>query len=788
MTGKAQTQTVIRFDDIFYLRHKNGQYLVSVDTGKYNWPKLDNAGQVKLQLKGKGKEKTENLKDGDTVKIRSLETILGDGDILGAFSDSHDCYYWKDGYDNEEKQSWCIHKVSSDSDVIRYGDEVYITNVSYQNQRLVADTQYPGYITTQKNASDSWIIESADNQQPVVESNTSNPASVFGLSIASGDPSDRGVILWTRVNPEAYDLHESLKYEVCETKKFDEGVIKGEVEASKIDEKKDYTVHVDLHGNLKPGKTYFYRFLYKGVSSKIGRCKTLPAQDAAIEKLRLAVLTCNDYSTGYFNAFYHLAEEDVDFVIHLGDFVYEYSQYPPGYGDVFRTDMKFTDTKGIPKLLDAQRTTSTSLEDFRYAYRTYRQDLALQAAMEEHTWIITLDDHEIADNCYWDYEHSTMDINAKDAVHPIYQHLNKDSQEARDAMKQLFNNAIQTWREYIPAKIENVDKAKDSTTPHDYKLYRQFKFGSLVDFFLTDSRTCRDKPDLELNAKILEKAKEEKQNNSATNISEIISTVRQQMNLPEWKASMLGKAQKEWLIGGVTKSNATWKVWGNQTLLATAAMNEWMGEIDDWHGFKAERYEILQAVKDSETAKYGNKASHFVVLTGDMHTSMISYLKTGFEGILNKTNWDYSTLAGVEFMTPSMTSPGVSEGAREEIKKSLSPVPGASEVGEILEKLPNLPFMSGNNDSNAGKSSVLHKALTAELIKRHSPHIEHFDSSINGYAIAEFTRDELRWKVYAIDKTAYDKATDGRNLSKKGANKHLAQSAKYDPNTIKLDD
>ena len=171
MTATATNKTAIKLDGIFYLRHKNGQYLVGADKGRYYFPQLDNTGQVKLQFEGINK--AEKLKNGDRVKICSQETSLGKNDILGAFVDSHNCYYWKDGY-NDKKQSWYIHKVSGDGDVICYGDEVYITNVFYnvfyKNQRLAADTRYHGYITTKKNAPDSWIIESVGDNNSAAAS------------------------------------------------------------------------------------------------------------------------------------------------------------------------------------------------------------------------------------------------------------------------------------------------------------------------------------------------------------------------------------------------------------------------------------------------------------------------------------------------------------------------------------------------------------------------------------------------------------------------------------------
>lgn len=824
MANKNQTQTVVKFGDTFYLKNKSGQYLIAADNGRYFFPQLDNKRHQRLQLKNK----TGELQHNDEIKIRSLETQLGDRDVLGAFPDSHNCYYWNDGYD-KRKQSWKITKASGKPGKIRYGDEVYLTNVYYDNQTLAADTKHPGYLTTVKNDKEVWILESTQ-KQTVTESITSKPNTVFDLSVASGDPTPTGVVLWTKVNPESETYQENipLKYEVARDRKFSDLVTNGTIKASDINQETDYTVKVNLD-KLEPNQRYFYRFIYNGENSPIGRCKTLPATNEQIDKFRLAVITCNDYSTGYFNAFYHLAEEDIDFVVHLGDFVYEYPQYPPNYGDIFRTDLKLIDNP-FPISEDdhenAERT--VLLKDFRHVYRTYRRDPALQKAMENHTWIITLDDHEIADNCYWDYKNNTMDISIDKPLHPIYRKFKKGSDEAKAAMRQLYESATQAWSEYIPTSFQKTGEPP-------YKLYRHFHFGSLIDFFLTDSRSFRDKPDLEVNEQILAEVKRYQESNPNDSISEamtharkIVEEMRSDWNEgdAEWKASMLGLEQKEWLINGVTNSDATWKVWGNQTLLATALANELKGEIDDWHGFKAERYEILQAVKDSETDKQTEKTSRFVVLTGDMHTSLIAYLKTEFSGdmptsledigdilsspidstitgigrIQNKANWDYSKLAGVEFMTPSLTSPGISDGIYGEIAKktgseSLAPVTETVEAAadwalsgasSLLSSV--VPDVVKDAVETLEDNVSLHKTVTGNVIKRLSPHIEHFDSSVNGYAIAEFTKDKMQWYVYAIDKTIYDKTDDGRNLSTNRAEKKLVQSATYNPNGIQLDD
>jgi alkaline phosphatase D len=168
-----------------------------------------------------------------------------------------------------------------------------------------------------------------------------------------------------------------------------------------------------------------------------------------------------------------------------------------------------------------------------------------------------------------------------------------------------------------------------------------------------------------------------------------------------------------------------------------------------------------------------------VVFTGDMHTSMISYLNTDFKGIWNM---DYSKIAGVEFMTPSLTSPGISEGLPQQIS---SYIPGSSMIDDVMQMLPN--FLSSDSSDDAGEGSTLQKGI-AGAMELFNSYIQHYNSSINGYAIAEFTADELKWEVYAINKSHYDIADDGRNISKRGANKYLATTMKYDPSTITLHD
>ena len=179
MADQNTIKTVVKFDDTFYLKHQSGQYLVAVDRGRRNWPQLGNTGKVELQLIGGKGEVTST----GYIKIRTTEQVEANNDVLGAFGDSHDCYYWKDGYD-DAKQGWRITKADGTAGSIGYGESVRISNISYANQRLAADTRYQGYITTVENAGDLWILESAvvvkpPDKPPTPEQLSSQPVLLF---------------------------------------------------------------------------------------------------------------------------------------------------------------------------------------------------------------------------------------------------------------------------------------------------------------------------------------------------------------------------------------------------------------------------------------------------------------------------------------------------------------------------------------------------------------------------------------------------------------------------------
>jgi hypothetical protein len=144
----------VKVGDNVFLRSREGNYVVSAEIAKYNWPRLGKIGQVTLQLLGDGP-----LHHGSVVQIQSLEKNLSGNNVLGAFTDSHDCYYWKRGYD-EKKQGWVIAKLDASDPVLHYGDKIYLVNVYYSNNKRLTQDQGSGdYLTIEEEADWWWMLE-----------------------------------------------------------------------------------------------------------------------------------------------------------------------------------------------------------------------------------------------------------------------------------------------------------------------------------------------------------------------------------------------------------------------------------------------------------------------------------------------------------------------------------------------------------------------------------------------------------------------------------------------------
>jgi alkaline phosphatase D len=513
------------------------------------------------------------------------------------------------------------------------------------------------------------------------------PERVFGLSVASGDPTPTGVVLWTRVNPEVWSAGRELAFEVAEDPAFRRPALWGRVAGKHFGPERDYTVQVDLDGRLAPGRVYYYRFRYDRTRSRTGRCRTLPREDDRVYRLTLGVVTCQDYTNGYYGAFHHLAREEVDYVVHLGDFIYETTG---------RTRFQTTPYPDRRIVLPSGSNVCLGLDDYRAVYRAYRSDTFFQRALERHTWIVLWDDHETANDSYWDYARDTL--GAPD--HPYQTGSGYKNDPA--LLNRLKRDAQRAWAEYVPARVR-VNPA--ASRPHDYlRIYRRFRFGTLAELFLTDQRTYRSPhPAGEKGVGERYLARSPRSHDPAR--------------------TMLGADQRDWLLQGMKTSPALWKVWGNEVLQAPlqfrlggllpgAGAEPLSVNLDAWDGYAYERGRIAAELKQA-------RVRNLVVLTGDLHSYLAAYLKLDWNDASNRGQ---DNLVGVEYMTPAVTSANLAES------------PPA-----------NLPVPSDPNAVSA-------------LVRGFNPHIAFFNSRDWGYSTVEFNRFHCLYTAYAVDKSRNENA------------------------------
>jgi alkaline phosphatase D len=447
----------------------------------------------------------------------------------------------------------------------------------------------------------------------------------FPQSVASGGPTPSGAIAWTRVSPAAYEAGDAVGLQVTpapdrETPNADADFSTADtlhfrVPAADLTSEQDYTVSADLDGQLAADRFYFYRFVHDGDASPVGRLRTLPEPDADPDRLTLACASCNNYLHGYWGAFGHIAREDADYLLHLGDFIYEYA----GDGQQPGRDVQLPSGKGA----------AHSLADFRHLHRTYRAEEFMQAALARHTLVMTWDDHEIVNNRWWNYEEGYPNT----ASHPYGDDPEK--------MRQLYVAGIKALVEYLPFR---VDYDADADALHDrFTLYRGLRFGELTDVVMTDERFYRSPPPDD----------EFGQRDTATPPS-------READDPD--RTMLGTNQREWFLDRVTNSPATWTVWGNSVLnAALKATNAGEGgsfylNYDAWDGYEHERQLVMGELK--REARSRGRPLNLVTLTGDMHAYVAAYMKTEYKQLEQQRPFPdaEASRVGVEFMSTGVSS------------------------------------------------------------------------------------------------------------------------------------
>ena len=267
----------------------------------------------------------------------------------------------------------------------------------------------------------------------------------FTHGVASGDPLSDRVILWTRLIPGSGE-HRAVdcRWEVASDPQFMQLVNSGVVSTSA---KRDYTLKVDAQG-LEPGSAYFYRFLSEGIISPVGQTRTLP--EGAVESFRIGVASCSNYPQGYFNVYRHMADSDLDLVLHLGDYIYEYAEGV--YANAVATEELGRQVEPATEIL--------TVEDYRMRYGLYRTDPDLQAVHARHPFICVWDDHELANDSW------------KDGA--------ENHNQGEGDFQARMTAARQAYHEWLPIRT--------AISGDQGPIFRSFKVGGLADLIMLDTR------------------------------------------------------------------------------------------------------------------------------------------------------------------------------------------------------------------------------------------------------------------------------------------------------------
>ncbi|EGR3132357.1 alkaline phosphatase D family protein [Vibrio parahaemolyticus] len=446
----------------------------------------------------------------------------------------------------------------------------------------------------------------------------------FEHGVASGDPTQTQVIIWTRVTTAA--SYVDVSWQVASDIEFLNVVQSG---VFTTDTGRDFTVKVDVQ-NLNANSQYYYRFMVGEMMSEVGQTQTLP--EDGVEKASMAVVSCANYPAGYFHVYREILNQHeqspFDVVLHLGDYIYEYGT--GGYASEDAAALGREPSKGAECI---------TLDDYRKRYAQYRQDADLQALHAKLPMIAVWDDHELANDTW------------KNGA--------ENHQDDEGSFIDRRAAAAAAWTEWLPVR-EN--------TFSNMLIYRQFSFGNLVNLMMLDTRLVgRDKP---LDYFSL----------SAPTMEAIGGLVAQSRSADR---ELLGTEQLAWLMKEFNTHDAKWNVLGQQVLMSrmelpssvmtamfqlftsteekkteallavNTAITGYLADpsadpislpynLDAWDGYYVEREKVYQLAKAS--------SGNFVCLAGDTHNAWASELKDVSNNPI-----------GVEFATSSVSSPGLEE-------------------------------------------------------------------------------------------------------------------------------
>lgn len=396
---------------------------------------------------------------------------------------------------------------------------------------------------------------------------TSDP---FSLGVASGDPSQEGFVLWTRLAPNPLEVQAftqelvEVNVEVATDPTF-KNIVRRQTEIARPD--MAHSVHAEIYG-LAPNRQYFYRFNCGGVASPVGRVKTTPMLGADFDKLKFAWTSCAHYEQGYYTGYADIADQNPDLILGLGDYIYEVS-----YG---------------PQLRRMPVNEAFTLDDYRLIHALTKTDKDLQRAHQVAPWLFIWDDHEVANDYQGDFGETRPVNDEKRFVERKY-------------------NAYKAFFEHIPLRSRSRFDASNHM-----RIYGQSIYGNLVEFTLLDTRQYRARAACPTPGRF-----------EAEVVSRATCTELQDQN-----RTILGAAQERFVNENMMRGIAKWDILVQPTLFSTIFQKTSKGEDgafnEGWSGFEPARQKLIDAIQKRQ------KQAQCVVIGGDMHAFFASDVKANY--------------------------------------------------------------------------------------------------------------------------------------------------------------
>lgn len=425
----------------------------------------------------------------------------------------------------------------------------------------------------------------------------------FRHGVASGDPLPDAVVLWTRVTPTPEAVPGSgagpavvVGWQVALDREFRRVIARGSLTTGP---ERDHTVKVDATG-LQPGTVYHYRFTIGGSASPVGRTRTAPDATTDLERLRLAVVSCSNWEAGFFSAYRHLAARgDLDAVLHLGDYLYEYGTGAYAHGR----------TNRVIRPHDPPHEMVT-IADYRRRHGQYKTDPDLQALHGAAPWITTWDDHESANDAWSGGAE------------------NHQADEGDWTIRAAAARAA--YDEWMPVRLSGTAAVGNGT-----QAYRHLQFGRLADLTMLDLRTYRS------------------EQVAPTDLASVADPGR----------TITGEAQLRFLEDRLAEDDALWKLVGNPVMISPVVfppLEQYVSgpiadltgllppegvpyNVDQWDGYTADRRRLVDFLADRAI---GNA----LFLTGDIHSAWACELP------VDAGTYPLSRTVGVELVATSVTS------------------------------------------------------------------------------------------------------------------------------------